>query len=265
MIKTILKPADFIRYTEFGHFIKIIKQNKIQSNSPVLDISSPYLMAYYLAKQHLVTKTDINIAEKSNIKDSTTLHFEHIDGTNMPYSDHTFDMTYSISVVEHIYQNYTLAIKEMIRVTKPKGLIYLSFPVSATHVEEWLEKDIYSNQTTVNNKVFFQYRFCERDVITFKEQLGNTVEVLNEDIFWEKNNGYYNRVISKMQKANKLGVVGFFINCIYNTCYGFTCLKSTSHFSIKPSLHFLAYRKLLNLLYLDFSCSFLPLQMKWQG
>ncbi|MDO5033193.1 class I SAM-dependent methyltransferase [Corynebacterium sp.] len=50
------------------------------------------------------------------------------DGTQLPFADSTFDVTYSSNVAEHIPQPWAMA-EEMLRVTKPGGLVIVSYTV----------------------------------------------------------------------------------------------------------------------------------------
>ncbi|QPK78992.1 class I SAM-dependent methyltransferase [Corynebacterium lizhenjunii] len=50
------------------------------------------------------------------------------DGTRLPFADSTFDFTYSSNVVEHIARPWDMA-AEMLRVTKPGGLVLISYTV----------------------------------------------------------------------------------------------------------------------------------------
>ncbi|MCW2747744.1 MAG: SAM-dependent methyltransferase [Nocardioidaceae bacterium] len=47
-------------------------------------------------------------------------------GMALPFRDGSFDVTYSSNVLEHVPQPWTMA-DEMVRVTRPGGLIYLSY------------------------------------------------------------------------------------------------------------------------------------------
>ena len=105
-------------------------------------------------------------------------------------------MVYSISVIEHIFNSYLAAIKEMIRVVKNGGYIYLTFPVSSTYTEEWISSEIYSNQEKSDNKTFFQYRFDEQKFYEIVDKLSN-VKIISYSIYWERKNGLYNRYIEK--------------------------------------------------------------------
>ena len=50
------------------------------------------------------------------------------DGTCLPFTDGTFDVTYSSNVAEHIPNPWVMG-EEMLRVTKPGGLVVLSYTV----------------------------------------------------------------------------------------------------------------------------------------
>ena len=50
------------------------------------------------------------------------------DGTRLPFADNTFDITYSSNVAEHIPNPWDMG-EEMLRVTKPGGLVVLSYTV----------------------------------------------------------------------------------------------------------------------------------------
>lgn len=50
------------------------------------------------------------------------------DGTCLPFADDTFDITYSSNVAEHIPNPWDMG-EEMLRVTKPSGLVILSYTV----------------------------------------------------------------------------------------------------------------------------------------
>lgn len=50
------------------------------------------------------------------------------DGTCLPFADGTFDITYSSNVAEHIPNPWDMG-QEMLRVTKPGGLVLLSYTV----------------------------------------------------------------------------------------------------------------------------------------
>lgn len=219
-------PIDSTRYVEFIYFLDFLKDNKIKKGE-VIDISSPFLMSYFLCKNFKVLKTDINEEEKKYIKENKNLKFIKADGTSLMYQDNSFDISYSISVVEHIYNKYIDCINEMIRVTKPGGLIYVTFPVSKAFLEEWIDNNIYSDQHKDNEKTFFQYRFGENELYVIKNNLNN-IEVLKEDIYWENVEGEYDRMTNRMRKTIKNKYLELIRYGFINYYYGFTLLSEGS-------------------------------------
>jgi len=223
---TFLYPLDSTRYTEFAVFLDYLKKHDISIiDKKILDVSSPFMMAYILAERAFVTKTDINPDEKRSIKEHVKLKFEQIDGTDMPYKDNSFDMVYSISVIEHIYRGYMDAVQEMVRITKPGGLIYISTPVSKEHVEEWIEDDIYSHQHKKQAKTFFQYRFSKLDIKKLLDSLEG-VDTKVKNIYWEKKSGAYDTMTKRMRKRPKNKYLEFLYMAGLNWWYGFTILES---------------------------------------
>lgn len=222
---TILYPLDSTRYNEFAVLLKYIKQNKVDiKDKKILDISSPFMMSYILAENAYVTKTDINPEEKISIKEHKKLKFEQIDGTDMPYENNTFDMVYSISVIEHIYRGYEQALQEMVRVCKPGGLVYISTPVSRKHEEEWIEDEIYSHQHKQNKKTFFQYRFSKKDIEKMLDSVDG-VDVKIKDIYWEKKDGTYDTMTRRMRNRPKNKYLEYIHMAVLNWWYGFTLLE----------------------------------------
>lgn len=218
-IRILINPIDSTRDIEFCYLIKYLGQNNLIPEN-ILDISSPFVMAYVLSKQSKVIKTDINPVEMEMIKESQNLKFKLEDGTKLSFADNSFDLVYSISVIEHIYQKYTDAVNEMIRVLKPGGYLYLTFPVAPKHQEEWLDYKVYAEQYEKANKTFFQYRFDSIDMEHLLALMEN-VELIVSSIYWERTNGGYDRVMKKLQKKpifEKLnsvrnGFINFWSSC----------------------------------------------------
>ena len=172
-ISLLFRPFDAPRYIEFAYLNKVLKKSKT-NNLNILDVSSPYIMSYLLSQKNNVIKTDIDSSEKLFINESKTLKFQIEDATKLTFSDNSFDLVYSVSVIEHIYEKYILAIKEMIRVTKSGGVVYVTFPVAKSFQEEWTEGDVYEKQYKEGNKVFFQYRFDEEKVKEIINEISTT-------------------------------------------------------------------------------------------
>ena len=223
MLRTIINPFDITRDFEFGYLLKALKGRNIRLGT-ILDISSPFIMAYVLSDRSQVTKTDINPAEREMIKEDANLKFQLEDGTRLSFQDNSFDLVYSISVIEHIYEKYNEAIQEMVRVLKPGGYLYLTFPVSDRHVEEWLDHRIYPEQFQMNGQTFFQYRFDQHDVTRLLNSLSNA-DLIDMSIYWEKKTGGYDRCIGWMQSKPLIEKLRSARNGILSLWSSFTLLE----------------------------------------
>lgn len=226
-LKVFLKPAETTRYIEFSYLLRFLTKSKINRKNKILDVSSPFVISYILSGKNEVLKTDINSEEKLNIRESKNLKFKIEDATKLTFKDNTFDLVYSISVIEHIYQNYLKAVQEMVRVSKQGGFVYLTFPVSNNYKEEWLEFDIYSHQYKNGRKTFFQYRFDKAKV---EELLSNLtgVEVISKDIFWERKDGLYDKTINRLRKYHGTNLINYILNSLINLYAGFRLLERKS-------------------------------------
>ncbi len=231
-IYILIKPLESTRYTEFAYLFGFIKNCSDCNFKKILDISSPFIMSYILSKYSYVIKTDINEKEKIFIKENKRLSFQIQDARMLTYKNNHFDMVYSISVIEHIFNNYLTAIREMIRVVKNGGYIYLTFPVSNSYTEEWINSDIYSNQGKSDSKTFFQYRFDERKFNEIINKLSN-VKIISYSIYWERKNELYNRYIEKIRKKIPISHLNFLKDSLLQFYYGFTLLKSDPESFIK--------------------------------
>jgi SAM-dependent methyltransferase len=195
---TLINPMDSTRYVEFACLLRFLNERGIGPGK-ILDVSSPYVLAYVLSRFGNVVKTDINPREGKRIRGDGNLSFRLEDATHLSFPDDTFDLVCSISVIEHIYEGYLAAVREMVRVTRPGGYVYLSFPVSSRRDEEWRGEDPYGRQHGRKGKWFFQYRFSEDDLANICSVSGE-VEVLDRSVYWERKEGRYDRVMRLLLK-----------------------------------------------------------------
>lgn len=220
-VSLLLRPLDAPRYLEFAYFQKFLDKHKIQG-AKVLDVSSPYIMSYILSSHNTVIKTDIDSSEKRFIKESKNLSFKIEDATQLSFLNDTFDLVYSVSVIEHIYENYVKAVEEMVRVAKMGGYIYLTFPVSREYREEWSGSNVYEKQHKDNGKTFFQYRFDKERVGTILQGARDSGgEILCKDIYWERKDGSYDELIATIKNIKSNTYINFLKNVVANIWYGF--------------------------------------------
>lgn len=221
---SLLNPVDCVRYTEFSRLLKFLNGENL-NGLQVLDVSSPFVLSFLLARGNHVIKTDIDPGEGKNISPSSQLMFKCEDATKLSFADNSFDLTCSVSVIEHIYCGYLQAVQEMIRVTKPGGHIYLTFPVSAVHKEEWYEHPEYMFQRQESGRYFFQYRFDEHDVMAMVGKFIQT-EVLELVVHWERRDGCYDRAMSMLKKELRPSQVNILKNALINLYNGFYLLNA---------------------------------------
>jgi SAM-dependent methyltransferase len=166
------------------------------------------MLSYILARKgYTVTKTDISPAEAKFIGNLENLSFEVQDARQLSYGEATFDLVVAVSVIEHIYGEPGEAINEMIRVVRPGGYLYLTFPVAGEHLEEWTDSDLYGSQARKGQEVFFQYRFGPAQYQALREGIPDSVELVAEDIYWERENGLYDRLVNRLRKAPRWAVL----------------------------------------------------------
>ncbi|MFT6603871.1 MAG: SAM-dependent methyltransferase, partial [Bacteriovoracaceae bacterium] len=164
-ILTFLNPLDAVRYFEIPNLWKFIKKENLHKMK-VLDVSSPHQMSMLLhGTDNDLLRINTDPKEEFLIDHRDNLRFKFEDATALTLSDNEFDLVYSISVIEHIHAKYLLAIKEMVRVLKPGGHLYLSFPLDAEYSEVWLDYEDYPGQFTKDGKYFFQYNFNKETIV----------------------------------------------------------------------------------------------------
>jgi len=108
----------------------LVKLNKGEKTLRVLDFGAGTgnITLKFLKYNCNVTALDISQKElkilEKKVKDKKKLSIKFFNGENIPFANDTFDIVASYSVLHHIPE-YLNAIKEMIRVTKKDGFIYI--------------------------------------------------------------------------------------------------------------------------------------------
>ena len=128
-----------------SNFLSLAPGQKLK----ILDVGSPKMLGLYLAqkKQIEIMLTDIsetNVDEYEVMwkalagKARGNTSFSLQDARSLQYPDSEFDIVYSMSVIEHIEgaDGDVRAIREMLRVLKPGGLLALSVPYGARYIEQ---------------------------------------------------------------------------------------------------------------------------------
>ena len=147
-IKTLIAPVGYWRFLPNSFVLHEFK--KLPPNARILDVSSPKMMSIYLAGRNCsLVATDLDderifsrwkkIAEAQRLDNYTV---EYQDATALAYPDQSFDMLYSISVIEHIPgRGDVAAMREFARVTKPGGVVVVEVPYRRKNAEVWRKTD----------------------------------------------------------------------------------------------------------------------------
>lgn len=164
-----VNPVSCVRYFEFSFADNIVeRQEKIKRRRHALDISSPRIWPLWLGEKRNVYVTMVN-PDRHDLANSKKIaryikYYDRItfkddaDATALPFSNHSFDIITSISVIEHINgDGDTRMMSEIARLIVPGGIAIITFPVRPEHTNEYRKDDPYGTQEFVQGKgVFFQ-------------------------------------------------------------------------------------------------------------
>ena len=157
----------------------------------VLDVGSPKLMSLrFAALGAKVIATDIGDPalyhrwlESAQALKLGDYHVDYQDATALPYPDASFDLVYSISVVEHIPDDRA-AITEMLRVTRPGGCVIVEVPYRLHPAIIMRETD--SKGKPVAAPVFYERRY---DDALLRERLtaraAPAIRILGESLYFD--------------------------------------------------------------------------------
>lgn len=153
-IGKLIQPINaYTRFPEYYFFEKAIQQHiaalPADQAVKILDVGSPKMLGISLAANTraevvLTDISELNVDEyrvlwgtaESKAKGSATFLLQ--DARAMDFAREEFDVVYSMSVLEHIGgdRGDSTAIREMVRVLKPGGLLVMSVPFGSRYVEQ---------------------------------------------------------------------------------------------------------------------------------
>ncbi len=173
VVQNLANPISCVRYFEFAFADEVFAKRYGRRNGvKALDISSPRLWPFWLAEKRAAHVTMVN-ADGNDIAVSRGLSqflknsdqivlLDNVNATRLPFDEDCFDVTTSISVIEHINgEGDVRMVSEVSRVTRSGGLAVLTFPVKPTFENEYRETDPYGTQQPVPGKGFFFQRFYD--------------------------------------------------------------------------------------------------------
>ncbi|HWH58327.1 MAG TPA: class I SAM-dependent methyltransferase [Terriglobales bacterium] len=143
----------YSRFPEYHYFDQAIAKYLAGLASPsgvtILDVGSPKLLGLQLASAAdvnltLTDITELNIDQYRTLWDAIKsqargqVQFELQDARRLTLPAERFDVVYSMSVIEHVQGNQgdSEAMREMIRVLKPGGLLLISVPFGPVFQEQ---------------------------------------------------------------------------------------------------------------------------------
>jgi SAM-dependent methyltransferase len=192
-LKRLGLPVSYWRSVEFAY---VWRQLGLEAGARVLDLGSPKDLAAMLAKHrgYEVVATDIlpdtialseryARAQRLEGRGPGRVHSELQDGRALTYPDASFDAAFSVSVLEHIPdQGDSDAIRELIRVVKPGGLVVVTVPFDRQYREIFVDGPVYERKQVASERVFFE-RHYDRAALAARLLDQGAVELLDLQ-FW---------------------------------------------------------------------------------
>jgi SAM-dependent methyltransferase len=172
----------FTRFPEYYYMEKAITEYVEQcagaEPAQILDVGSPKTFGMYLAEK-LDVDVEMTDVSRLNLDEYFTMskslmnkakgrvHFAAQDARALDYEDGTFDIVYSMSVIEHIEgeRGDSQSIQEMVRVLKPGGLLLLSVPFGKKYVEQQRKGFAHAVEKTEDESLYFFQRVYDRTAL----------------------------------------------------------------------------------------------------
>jgi SAM-dependent methyltransferase len=184
------------------------------TDNVVIDVTHKYLprrsvileggcgLGYYV---YLLGLSGFNVVgvdyAKNTIRDVKTvapsLSLCCCDLENLPFGNNVFDGYWSFGVIEHFSGGYNKISKEMIRVLKPGGILFVTVPIVSKLRNLKAKLGLYKlfDKNTVDMSCFYQYVLPSEDVISEMESVGfrllevigwNAYAGITEEVPWLK-------------------------------------------------------------------------------
>lgn len=170
----------YTRFPEYHFFDQAINVHvsglRQQSEAAILDVGSPKLLGLYLAFSAnldltLTDITELNIEQYRVLWEGLRrraqgqIRFELQDARSLTFPDGRFDIVYSMSVIEHVQGDHgdSQAVREMVRVLKPGGLLLISVPFASRYQEQSIVGFADAARETHDTQEYFFQRIYDSD------------------------------------------------------------------------------------------------------
>jgi SAM-dependent methyltransferase len=194
-LKRLALPVSYWRTAEFAY---VWKHLSCPPGAHILDLGSPKDLAMFLARQrgYRVSATDVlpeaialskRYARAQGLDGdrSGKVRSEVQDGRALSYPDDLFDAAFSVSVLEHIPdRGDSDAIRELIRVVKPGGVVIVTVPYDLEYRETFVDRAVYEREQVNGKPVFYERHYNDP---TLKERLlsGNRAQLVDMELWGE--------------------------------------------------------------------------------
>ena len=163
-VKLMLSPVGYWRFLPFAFVANAAEERQ---NPAILDVSSPKMISVYLAAKGAgsVLATDLDdprIFNRWQVIGQTmrldNYRVEYQDARNLTYPPESFDIVYTISVIEHIPgRGDAEAMEQFARVLKPGGTLIVEVPYRREGAEHYRMTD--SKGAPVEKPMFYERHY----------------------------------------------------------------------------------------------------------
>jgi len=179
------------------------------------------------------------IVRKVN-RENPSLKIKVGDVRKLPFSDDSITGYWSLGVIEHFFNGYDEILKEMRRVIKKKGYLFITFPYMSS-IRKFKSKinlyRIFNSKYYDKNIIperFYQYAFDSRKIINDLEKLGfklillvpyDGIKGLKDEIFFYK---FFIRkflqILYNSYKSRFIGLIKSVLEKVLSKYFGHTVL-----------------------------------------
>jgi SAM-dependent methyltransferase len=177
-LKRLVLPVSYWRTAEFAYAWRQLRQ-AAGPKTRMLDLGSPKDLAVAFARDTGCEVVAVDIlpeavelsrryayAQGLDGSGPGKVRSEVQDGRRLPYGDASFDAAFSVSVLEHIPdRGDTAALRELVRVVKPGGLVVMTVPYDRQYRESFVQHDVYERKRTGADPVFFERHYDDAALV----------------------------------------------------------------------------------------------------